>query len=339
MEFDLQAELEIFEKHLRRPWKNYEVQSMGPSMFRLKPRSLSKQKLTTLGFMALVHGNEVLGLPVLNALIQSLEKGEIESQVEIYFALGNVPAALADKRFLEEDLNRSFGLNSFESREALRARELEKGMLDHCDYLIDLHQTGEAAKNAFFIFQYTSPRCLAFLSKINSSIPTIVQLDPIGDNTGLASDEYVRNRGGFGTTLELGMAGVSEAYFQLGLSTCEKVIATLNEKNHFSQNDFDFSKKLSFPLYQLSYRFKITEEGTELHPGWENLQNLRKGEAVGQSGSQTIYSPVSGFMVFPRYSSVGKVGQNLFYVCTKVDPKDLPVPQAWVESHPPLSLQ
>ena len=83
----------------------------------------------SLTLMALTHGDEVAGLAVLNELLEFLQAGVVALRGGLALLLGNYPAALAGKRFLQRDLNRSFALqDSAKELEAQRARELGYGV-------------------------------------------------------------------------------------------------------------------------------------------------------------------------------------------------------------------
>ena len=324
MQIDLQKELDLFHSYTERKWHSFEVSVEGPSVFKLTPKQKTPEKTLNLGFLALVHGDEILGLSVLNSLLDGLYRDEIQTDCALYFGLGNIPAAKENKRFIEEDLNRAFNLTSQGSHEARRARELETCFLNHCDYLIDLHQTGEEALNAFFIFQYSSPRCLNFIRRINSDVPTIVQFDTIGGEcSGLASDEYVRLKGGFGTTLELGKAGPSEKYFEVGFKICKQTIETLTATKNFSHLEFEGTSELSFPLYKIATVARAENPGSQLKAGWQNLQYVTEGEIIGQCGEFEIRAPHAGALVFPQYKKEIKVGQSLFHLMTPIGLSEL----------------
>jgi succinylglutamate desuccinylase len=260
-----------------------------------------------MGFMALVHGNEYLGLPILNSFIKSILNGEVEFTSDIYFALGNIPAALNNCRYVEEDLNRSFGRTSSDTSESKRARELETLMLDHCDFLIDLHQTISPSENPFFIFQYSSERCLSMIKKWNPGIPTVLQQDQIGENTGLSTDEYLRSRQKFGTALELGQLGQADL-FDLGLSICKKALSATELV--FTKN----SKQSRFPLLNLTGSYKVKNSSYRLDDGWKNLMFFTAGERLGSCDEGVILAPTSGYMLFPRYRKL-KEGEDLFSYC------------------------
>jgi len=78
-----------------------------------------------------VHGNETAPIEVLNKLVSELIDGEWELACPVLLILGNPPAMVAGKRFLEVNLNRLFdgahGRSEYEGlAEAARAQELEE---------------------------------------------------------------------------------------------------------------------------------------------------------------------------------------------------------------------
>lgn len=304
---NLEQELSLFSNFVGMETSHCRISSPGPSILHLQSKSILKSN-TTLGFLALVHGNEFIGLPILNSLIQSILSGEVEFNSDIYVALGNIPAALANKRFIDEDLNRCFGKADHQTLESKRARELESLMLNRCDFLIDLHQTISPAENPFFIFQYSNEECLSLIKKWNPGIPTILQHDQIGENTGLSTDEYLRSRKKFGVALELGQLGNSD-HFNLGLGICKKALKPT-----------DFSDNLSF--LQISGSYKVKNSSYQLDEGWKNLKSFTVGQRLGEHDQGIILAPVSGYMLFPRYRTLNK-GEELFHYCTPFSPRVL----------------
>jgi succinylglutamate desuccinylase len=322
IEFDLEFHLETFNNFASLETNQFQIVKVAPYVLKLELKT--KNSSPTLGLMGLVHGNEILGLPILIKILKEIKQGELVPQSDIYFGLGNIPAASKNLRFIESDLNRSFQLPLHSNPEQLRAKELEEKMLSHCDYLIDLHQTQEPAQSSFFIFQYTSQKCLDFLRKINTGIPVIVQKENIGSDAGLTTDEFVRGRGGFGTTLELGQIGHAEEYFMQGLQICRNVISIMQQ---VSKSEMRTEFPLPFKLYKLSDRFKIEESNIRLKKGYRNFEKIEAGQVVAEVqtevGKNEIKSDKSGFMLFPRYKGPIDKGQELFFLCQEIKPEDL----------------
>ena len=105
-------------------------------------------------FSGLVHGNETGSLPAIIKIIQSLLTKKISYGGKVSFFLGNIPAAQQNVRFIEMDLNRSFGekVTANSTTEAKRARELTP-LLQQADIYYDFHQTIMPCLRPFYIFE------------------------------------------------------------------------------------------------------------------------------------------------------------------------------------------
>jgi len=134
----------------------YEVQSLDEHAFSLKPKTsdsipTNSEREFDLVVLALVHGVEVGGISVVNQVLEKLKSQVAKCSARVAFVLGNVPAAVAGKRFLERDLNRSFASATRSKAEERRAEFLES-ILKRGRYLLDIHQTREFSPTPFFIF-------------------------------------------------------------------------------------------------------------------------------------------------------------------------------------------
>ncbi len=317
----LKVELKHFQNFKFSTSSVYEIQEVAPYILKFSPKK-SLKKAPVLGLLGLTHGNEHIGLPILNTIAESLINGTLNVDCEVYLGLGNIPAALENKRYLEEDLNRCFALTSRETLESRRARELEVHMLNHCDYLIDIHQTAHVSEAPFFIFQYTNEECLTQVNRWNpvtpwnKGIPVVLQENQIGTDTGLSTDEYIRKKGKFGVALELGQLG-SDSYQDLGLKICLNALNTVNEPTSSTPKEF------SFPIMWLNGIYCADDSSCELDSGWYNLKSFKKGQRLGTNGKGEILAPANGCIIFPRYKKLSQ-GEELFFYCTPFDPNFKP---------------
>ena len=105
------------------------IELTGPGMLRLVPATprLDLRLIVSAG----IHGNETAPIEVLNRLVDELLAGEWPLATETLLILGNPPAMVAGRRFLDHNLNRLFN-NAHQkpayagSPEALRAQLLEQ---------------------------------------------------------------------------------------------------------------------------------------------------------------------------------------------------------------------
>lgn len=294
---------------------NGRVVSVATDIVKFTP-SLQPVDTLKLGFLALVHGNEIIGLPIINSVLKALLSGALESKHEIYFGLGNTDAAYANKRFIENDLNRCFGQSSTSTPEDRRAREIEEHLLNKVDYLIDLHQTIHPSKVPFFIFQYLSEKCFERLALMNPGLTTILQFDAIGDSQNLSTDEYLRSRGRFGVALELGQIGFSVEMFELGRSICEGLIKRLNSVSRFHELPPVSEVKRSHRFFEITGKIHASDNGTTLKSEFQNFMQFENGQALGEANGKPALADRSGFVLFPKLNQVVDKGQVLFHVCS-----------------------
>ena len=320
-EVNLKDELVLFRSFCDQESNYVRVESAGPDIILLSPLnySITDVDRARIGFLALVHGNETVGLPMLNSLISAILCGDVKIYSDTYFALGNVAAAEEDKRFIEKDLNRCFGLSLYESAEDRRAREIEKFMLNKIDILLDLHQTVYASETPFFIFQYSSPKCFEYLSLMNVKLPTVLQFDNIGEDQGLSTDEYLRSRGGFGTALELGQVGYIERFFREGTECCLRLIESVKHIQNIRNDVFNiFLYNLDCDFFEISGRQYAQDDNTVLDSKYFNFSKFNVGDVIATSANQVIKSELSGRMLFPKLNQSLNKGQNLFFICNEL---------------------
>jgi hypothetical protein len=96
-----------------------------------------------------IHGNERLGVD----LVTSLEQNPIEN---IDTLIANPLAVAQNVRFVESDLNRSFGTSVLDTYEKNRAKELEQ-IIKPYDIVLDFHNTQTPNNNCCFIGLECSP--------------------------------------------------------------------------------------------------------------------------------------------------------------------------------------
>ena len=79
-----------------------------------------------------VHGNETAPIEIIDTLVQAILSGEITVRCRLLLIIGNPPAMLQSKRFVDENMNRLFnGLHKGKQHpEAERAARLESYMRD-----------------------------------------------------------------------------------------------------------------------------------------------------------------------------------------------------------------
>ncbi len=160
VEYDIQKEINSFVMTLGTlKGAGYDVEQLADYAYLVSPQkkariALPEDRPIALTLMALTHGNETAGVAVLNELLRMLAGTALNFNIPICFVLGNPWAAKEGQRYLEKDLNRSFGSDRQNTREERRAKNLEN-ILKQTNFLLDFHQTIEPSENPFFIFPHT----------------------------------------------------------------------------------------------------------------------------------------------------------------------------------------
>ena len=294
-----------------------------------------------LSLMAITHGNEVAGLEV---LVQTLEGWATngpsfdDQRFSVGFVLGNLDAALANQRFLESDLNRSFDRSLAPSnKEQQRAKDLEP-ILRRTKLLLDLHQTIEPTKQPFFIFPYEA-KALAWAQQLKPDLAIITHWGGGFSKDGRCTDEFVNRSGGVGLTLEMGQKGFGQASIDTGLSCVTSALTQLGSANYSldaqpitaAQKNLD-EKASSSTIYTWAATIPWPSEGlVELKEELTNFQEVKVDEVLGKVGSQEITVPTSGFLMFPKYvpaeiqqHNSQKVPAELCRILRTISPNELP---------------
>lgn len=302
----VQEYLDRFEKLLDLVSKSHAVERLSPQIVVLYPSTLAgndsrekSKKDVVLTISALIHGVEVVGLAILVELLELVTRGELLLKHPIGLALGNVPAALKAVRFVERDLNRSFGRDCINSAEERRADELER-LFTRSEFLLDIHQVKLKIDRPFWIFPYTK-NGYKFARAVAPDVSVVTHWGKGFSQDGRCSDEWVNTQGGAGTTIELGQNGFDPEQIRRGVDVCKKAIqvsALMASGQTIAQADM-LSRA---PLYTWGEIVPYPKTG---HPvldlGWHNFKRVKAGETLGTFNGDPIKAKVSGPVLFPKY--------------------------------------
>lgn len=256
---------------------------------------LPRPKPIGLTIQAATHGNEVGGIDVLNAFMKLLQAAVITPPFPIAFVLGNPTAVHANRRFVERDLNRSFGQQGNTLDEERRARALEP-ILEQSAFYIDFHQTIEPSHRPFFIFPYTQDS-FDFAAGLHEHIPIVTHWGLSFSKDGMCSDEYVNHRGGTGITLELGQKGFDVYHSGVGLQVALAAVQYAEAK----LRGINPSKPRSAVELYTWQSIVPYEQGMELREGLVNFQAVQRGDRVGSYKGQALQAAADGWILFPKY--------------------------------------
>ena len=275
---------------------------IGDHIYELK-RSGSK----TLTLCTLIHGNEIGGIETFLKLLGEIESGKIRPLSNLRLILGNVEAYYEDKRFIESDLNRSFDLQSHNTREELRAKYLEP-FLTSSDVIVDIHQTIGGTKTPFYIFEYND-QSYYLARHLHPTLPVVTNSKdrPFAGKTTTA---FVISRGGMGITIETGQKGIEDIQISLGFELSKKALLT------------DFN--IDLPVHGINDAYTFSQiinnhDGTlELLKKHTNFDIVQKGEVLARNASTEIICEVDGVILFPKYGEYAKVSKELALILRKL---------------------
>ncbi len=282
-----------------------------PAPFTTAPKVTKKYELF---LSALIHGNEVGGIRVLNQFAKQILKERRKIPHSMFFCLGNIEAAQKGVRFIERDLNRSFLSPSKELLEEKLAQRIGNYAKD-CVYCIDIHQTNQDCMTPFMIFFYT-PKRMSFARHLDKDIPAIISITE-RHKDGSTLDYFCYKNNTVNATIELGVVGFHDHQTEFGVKFLDKF---------FTLPDVKPTKELTntFKVKETVYWF---EERILLNPGYLNFSKISKNEILGKKGKEDYQSPADGFMLFPKYGVIAEKTKEVFTIAQPItDIEDLKKP-------------
>ncbi|MCX6123687.1 MAG: succinylglutamate desuccinylase/aspartoacylase family protein [Proteobacteria bacterium] len=330
----VEREIDRFDAALLRLALDYDVDVLGGRICVVKPRGgpeILPKKDIWLTLLGGVHGVEVAGITIINCVLEQIIGGKLPLEGPLGVALGNVPAVLAGKRYVERDLNRSFGRHARDYLEEVRADELES-LLVRTKYLVDFHQVKHPTVSPFWIFPY-HPEGYSFARAIAGNIPIITHWGGGFSSDGQCTDEFVMNQNGCGVTIELGQNGFDQAQIDLGVRVAIAAIGD-SQRRITGATRGPRQEDPTGGLYTWGEVVPYPETGSPvLDPGWQNFAPVTKGQRLGSYGGKIIAASVSGWILFPKYPEANVDGSfaskppaaELVRILTEINEEDLPV--------------
>lgn len=267
----------------------------------------------TLAIGSAIHGNETGSIPGIISMIDDLCEDNDHLNARYLFFIGNPDAVKAGSRFIERDLNRCFELKDNKTLEGKRSIELARA-LETANLFIDYHQTNQPTVFPFFTFAYHE-ESYRWASHMNATEHFVTRDMKIAfSSEGLCGDEWVRKNGKAAVTLELGRAGLSHYAYRVTLSSLQRVIGFIETELDHGRIPSPKQPPAEFDLTFYEVAAKITWPGDEaaLIPNLQNFQAVEANEELGIARPGVkIVSPVSGYLLFPKYPKRGTDGKPL----------------------------
>lgn len=294
----------------------------GHGYFDAQPGKRLRQQHLVISFA--VHGNEWGTLPAAVDLLWGLRSGNIPCNGPISLLLGNLDAIERNVRFVEEDYNRVFVFDG--KRDSLERRRAEqvRPILATADFFFDLHQTQTATDSAFWTFPWNSE--LGHWARVIGAAPRALVRAPGGafSQGQRCLDEYVRDQGKVGITVELGEKGYDPHQAVVAYQSIVRLIkaydlvcagaATLSELAE-SADELEWYETVELIAPQ--------DQDARLRPGLNCFSWVEAGEVLSAPDTSLILASQSGYVLFPKYPSPGQPAPpELFRLAAQVqDPK------------------
>lgn len=223
-------------------------------------------------FTALTHGDEVIGIQIINLILQDIM---IHNNLNFKpaFLLNNIEAFNKNVRSIESDLNRSFCISDLNTKEKIRAREIENIISKlKIDLLLDLHQTIEPAVGPFAIIPEDLD--LIGLARAIAKDYSIVTFSNQGfSDKGKTLIEYAKTLSIPALVFELGQKGFND----LQANEFKNIVMNL-DINQLTQHKSD----QSIDYFLINDHIPNIDQ-LRLVEGLSNLQPISKGQILAQN--------------------------------------------------------
>lgn len=265
---------------------------------------------------ALTHGNEVIGLEILNLFLQKAVLHNTFSKFNIAFQLNNLEAYCHHRRLLESDLNRSFLSIERKTSEQKRALELEHLITRLRPALIlDLHQTSEAAAGPFALVA-EDPQMIRLAQNLTPEFPVITFPNEGFSSEGRTLTEFAREQRIPALVYEIGEKGFDA---DLAARFCD-ILLNLRPRELLENMKNTPETPQNTGYFHVRHRIP-NAQGLKLVSGLRNLGPVRKGQILAtgnEDNPEQIYEcPEDSLVIFPRYRNIRAEEPDLALLAVK----------------------
>ncbi|TCP25878.1 hypothetical protein EV195_103240 [Tenacibaculum skagerrakense] len=264
-----------------------------------------------LGVTAVVHGNELNGMPVIQKLFKSIDLTKLSGTI-IGIPVVNVPSILvSERRFTDgADLNRIMPGNENGNRSQVYANRVINRIVKNFDYLIDLHTASFGRINSYYVRADLSSKIAKQLALIQN--PQIILNAPPKDGTlrGAAADLGID-----AITVEVGDPDkFQKGMIRSGLTGVYNTLAFLDmyETEIEEADDKAIICKKSYWIY--SHVGGILQVHSQL------TQRIQKGDLIATVKDvfgrvlKEYFAPEDGIVIGKSINPVGQTGSRIIHL-------------------------
>lgn len=260
-----------------------------------------------------IHGNETIGLSIAIKILEDFFNEKLQLTKNTLFILGNREALLANKRFINRDLNRSF-LNAKQPvlSEEKRAKEIES-ITNNAAAFFDIHQTTADCIQPFFIIPSFDKNFIQ-TDSLSLNLPIVTYPSGNFSDDGFNFSAFTQKFNAPFTTIELGKQGFDQNLFDLGYNLAIKFLTEF-DKIDFNQAGY-VSKNES--LWTWNQVIKNEGEKTELVSNLKNFSQIKKGHELYYLNGKPMPAPEDGIILFPKYGEYKRGAAELVRILKKL---------------------
>lgn len=255
-------------------------------------------------FAALVHGNEVGPLDAITKCMELLIQNKISYGGKVTFVLGNTAAAQKNVRFIESDLNRSFGYGDAQTETLERKRSVEiMSLIETCDVFFDFHQTIMPSLHPFYIFPM-NPKSYLWARAAGSVSKFVTRKEGVSFSAaGQCSDEFARSLNKIGVTVELGEQGFHKECTLLTTQIIKRTLFNMDCVHLKNRNIETLAhKNEDFEFLTISHREPFNHSLKRLNEGFCNFNKVTTGMVLGADEfGNPLEAKCDGYILFPKY--------------------------------------
>ena len=299
----------------------------GKELSRIIGKYTTGKKGPLLFVTAGVHGNEPSGVKALEKVFAELEKTKPEIHGTILGVAGNLEALKQDKRYLDEDLNRTWKEDSIKNQKKDSHEQREMHQIIE---ILDKYPEKDFTKRYFLDCHTTSSDSLPYISvqEVNDNdkwahkFPTYI-VRGFSDMVYGAIDHYLSRTGLTGFTFEAGQhtnktsVENHEGMIWLALKEAFNLDVTKLSCYPGCIDRFAEENAPEQKTFKIVYRHGL-EEGDEfkMQPGFKNFQKIEKEELLAIQNGKEVRSEWDAYIFMPLYQSQGNDG---FFIIQDVD--------------------
>lgn len=265
----------------------------------------------TVGLTAVVHGNELNGMSVIQRFFNSVELEKLSGTV-VGIPVVNVPSLLVgERRFTDgQDLNRIMPGKKNGNTSDVYAYRVVQRMISKFDYLLDLHTASFGRVNSYYIRADLSSKIAYELARIQN--PQIILNAPPADGTlrGAAADLGIQS-----ITIEVG----DPDRFQKGMIR-SGLTGVYNTLSYLKMYTDSVKQGNDDPVVCDKSRWIYTEKGGILQIHVSLVEEVKKGQLIatlrdvfGKTVEEYL-SPENGIVIGKSVNPIAQTGSRIIHL-------------------------